>query len=178
MIINDNLGFGGEHVLTIPRGRKGLAPLSIDLSKLYEIEAKIPDMERATLATFPHLITQFTIGMSEVIRVVAIVEMELNDAERFLKESKALALLDRSEDVLRSKNMKSSSDTRDAAVILDPDVREAQEKVDILNALSSFFSSKRSVIENSYHASKKIFDAYIKTPAANVGYTGGNDEAY
>lgn len=163
--MDNGIGFNGN-TLIIPRGKKGLTPISIDLTEINRIESRIPEIERSTMSTLPNLVTIFIVGMGQVANVIALLELELRSAKNSLEEFRAVALLDKAEDTLKSKNIKSSADTRDAAVVLDIDVKEAKEKVDFLTAISALIYSKHSRFEYAYNGAKKVFDAYIKTPNA------------
>jgi hypothetical protein len=161
-IIQDSIGIS-NNAITIPRGKRGLSPITIDISKVQSIESRIPELARSTPITMPELVTQFTIGIAEMARLIALVQIELNDAERALDESRSISLLERAEDVLRSKGIKSSADY---------DVKEARETYDILKAILSFLHGKRDAIEMAYHGTKKVCDVYLKTPMSNIGVMG------
>lgn len=173
MIIQDNLGLTDEGYLVIPRGKKGLQPLSINLKLILASESKIEEIRRATGTTLPDLITSFILALNHLAKAIAVVELECREAKRYLDESKSVALLEKVEEVLRTKNIKSSADTREAVIILDPEVRDAQGRVDTLTAIQTFLYNKHGVIDRSYHGAKKICDMYLKTPYSTT--FGGED---
>lgn len=174
MIIDNNLGLS-EHALIIPRGRKGLDPLKLDLKDVHDIEARIPEIQRSTPITLPDLVTQFVLGILKMSKILAMVDLELREAKRALEHARAVALLERAESVLAARKVKSSTDTREAAINLDVDVNEAQNKVDCLTAISAFLAGKNSAIEMAYHGAKKICDVYVRTPTS-PNYGGGKDD--
>lgn len=168
MLIKDNLGLTDEGHLVIPRGQKGLPPISINLSAMFKAESRIPEIQRSTMVTLPELITTFLLARSSLANAIATIELEFRAAKRSLKEDQSVALLDKAEDVLKLKNVKSSSDTREAAVILDPDVRNSQQRLDDLTALQTFLTNKNDVMKDAYDGAKKIADMYLKVPYSST----------
>lgn len=174
MIIEDGLGISTDYLL-IPRGKKGLEPKKVYLKDIHDIEARIPEIQRSTPITLPDLVTQFTLGILKMSKILAEVELEVREAKRTLEHARAVALLERVEDVLKKKSVKSSTDTREAAIVMDPDVATAQDHFDCLTAIQAFLAGKNSAMEMAYHGAKKICDVYIKTPSSPL-YGGGKDE--
>lgn len=174
MIIEDNLGLS-EHHLIIPRGKAGMDSLKLDLKDIHDIEARIPEIQRSTPITLPDLVTQFVLGILKMSKILAMVDLELREAKRSLEHARAVALLERAESVLAARKVKSSTDTREAAINLDVDVGAAQNRVDALSAAYAFLSGKNSALEMAYHGAKKICDVFLRTPTS-PNYGGGQDE--
>lgn len=158
--------------MVIPRGRKGLPAISINLEQISQIEDRIPDIARSNPLTIADLITQFNVGILQLARAISLIESELKDAQQVLREAEAYCILDKAEDVLRSKNLKSTADLRSAVVDIDPDVVEARAKVNTLTVMSEYMSARLKAIEKAYHGAKKICDIYVKTPSS-PNYAGG-----
>jgi len=151
--------FGNQNnQLIIPRGRPGLPAISIDLTKIIEIENRIPEMARASVITAAELIMEFNFGLLHLSRAISLVELELYDAEQSLEETEAEALLDRVEKVLSFKNVKSSADTRSAALALDQEVRSARSRVSGLKVTVDYLKSRMKAVEYAYHGTKKILE--------------------
>lgn len=171
----DNTGLGLEgNSLTVPRGRRGLPPLTLDMENIYTSFNKIKELERATPMTLANLMTSFLLGMAQLSKIMTLVELESKDAKRELERNSAIALLEKVEGILEKKKVKSTADTREAALALDPDLVESKEKYDMLIAVSSFLHNKYSELLNAYHAAKKIADIWSRSPD-NTHYAGGND---
>ena len=169
-IIQNNLGLT-ENSLIIPRGKVGLDPMKIELKDIHDIEARIPEIQRSTPITLPDLVTQFTLGILKMSKILAMVELEVRDAKRTLERARAVALLERAEFTLAQKKVKSSTDTREAALALDPDVQTANDRLDCLIAIQTFLNGKNNALEMAYHGAKKICDVFIKTPSSPL-YAG------
>jgi hypothetical protein len=170
-MITDTLGFSDETTLTLPRGRKGLPPFRLDLTNVVNAEKLIPAMQRSTPITFPDLATVYNIGICALTKLISIVELECKDAKRELEEAKAIFKLDKAEDILALKKVKSSADAREDASKRDPEVKECQEKYDILLTTSEYLQNKRNDLERVYYGAKNIADLQLKVPD-NTNYGG------
>ena len=83
---------------------------------------------------------------------------------RELDEARAIFVMDHAEEVLEKKKIKSSVDAREAASKLDPDVKAAQSRVDILETISEYLQNKRKDLERVYYGSKALADMHLSTP--------------
>lgn len=174
-MITDEFGFVSNKELQIPRGRRNLSPIRLDLTAVANAESRISEIVRATPITLPDLITCYTIGLSSLAKIIAIVEMESRDAKRELEIAEATFNLDFAEGVLAKKGVKSTVDARNHACKLDPAVRELQEKSDILQTTLTYLYNKKGAIELAYHGCKKVTDIYLKQPHSPI-YSGENGE--
>ena len=174
-LITDEFGFISSQELQVPRGRKNLSPIRLDLTDVSRAESRISEIARATPIMLPDLITCYTVGLASLAKVIAIVEMESKVAKMELETAEATFTLDFAEGVLAKKGIKSSVDARQHACRLDPAVREFQEKLDILSTTLTYLYNKKSAIEMAYHGCKKVCDVYLKQPGGPV-YGGGNGE--
>jgi|GEM_PF-3790032 len=147
-----------NNMLIIPRGRPGLPAISIDLTRIVQIENRIPEMARASAITAGELIMEFNSGLLHIARAISLVELELYDAEQALEETEAEALLDRVEKVLSFKNVKSSADTRAAALALDREVSASRSRVSGLKVTADYLRSRMKAVEYAYHGTKKILE--------------------
>lgn len=175
-IITTELGIE-DGKLILPRGRSGVGGvLIIDIREIDQYEGRIAEIARATPLTLPDLITDFNLAIAKISRAAVQVEIELRNAERALSEAKSCAILERVEDFLRAKNIKSTSDTREAAIDADVDVKMAKEKVDILKAVSTFLKDKTKAFEMAYYGAREVTRMNTKTPDQRL--TGGETGSY
>lgn len=156
--------------LTIPRGYVPNEVMHLDIGEVNRIESRIPEIVRANPMTLTELIVDFNIALSRLSSLVARVELEMRDAERANKEAVAIALLEKVEDILKAKGIKSSADMREAVVTLDPDVKDSQQRYDILKSVSTFLSHKRSAIELAYYSAKKVNELNQLSTQMSGGY--------
>lgn len=164
-------------ILTIPRGRKGLPALQIDIQEISNVLKRVSELERMTVYTYPELITKINGALIQAARLTAIIDIECREAANSLDVAEAIARLERAEAVLSQKGIKSSADTRDAAVTLDPDVQDAIQRRDALNALSEWSRNVRMSLERMYYTAKQIVELSArmtgdaKTPTAELSAT-------
>lgn len=171
-VLNDGYGLGSETTLQIPRGHKGLVPMTFDMTDIYRVLSRTSEIERVTPASFGELVTDFNMGMIQLNRLIGIIEIELKEAENSLDMAESIALLERVEDYLKAKNIKSSADTREAAKILDPDVQEAIRKKDALTAISEYVKGLKMAVERAYFSAKQVaeftsHDPYLRKNAGD-----------
>lgn len=160
---NDGLGLT-DIALVVPRGRKGLDPMHLDLSEVVHAERRISEMQRSNPMTFPELATVYNIGICTLTKLISLVELESKDARRELDLARAVFIMDHVESILESKKIKSSMDTREAASKLDPDIQQAQQRVDILVTISEYLQNKRKDLERVYYGAKALADMHLGTP--------------
>lgn len=170
-LVTTDYGLGSETVLQIPRGHKGLVPIVFDMTDIYRIVGRITEIERVTPATFGELVTDFNKGMIQLNRLIGIVEIELKEAENTLDMAESVALLERVEDYLKIRGIKSSADTREAAMILDPDVQEARRRKSALLAISEYVKGLKEAIERAYFSAKQVAEFTAHDPYLNK-YSG------
>lgn len=166
VITEDGYGLGSETTLIIPRGLN-LAPIAMDMTEVYRIVSRTKEIERVTPATYGDLITDFNMGMIQLNRVIGIIEIELGEAENALEMAEATALLERVEGVLKAKNIKSSTDTREAAVKLDQEVIAATRKKDALKAIAAYVGGLKHALERAYFSAKQVTEFTSKDPYLN-----------
>jgi hypothetical protein len=159
---------GGTPYLIVPRGRKELSPLNLDMREIYRIEGRIQDISTANPATMPDLISDFNRGYAMLGGMVAKVQLELSEAEIALREAKSIALLDKVDKVLSEKGQKSSADLRDAVVQMDQDVKEASRRVSVLEAYLTLLNNKAKSFEMAYHGTKKVSEIQARIPDGNT----------
>jgi len=161
-----------EGVLVIPRARAGLPAISIELERIKEIESRIPELVRATPTSAIELMTTFNEGMLHYARAISLIELEKKEAQQAMKEAEAFSLLEKAEELLKTKGQKSTAETRNAAVDLDQDVRDARSRFNTLSTYSTYFSHRMQAVEMAYYGAKKVLDVNLKLPDEKV-LTGG-----
>ena len=157
-----------EGILMIPRARAGMPAISIELDRIKEVEARIPEIARATPISAIELITAFNEGILHYARAISLIELERKEAQQAMKEAEAYCLLEKAEEVIKSKGGKSSADLRNAVVDLDPDVRDARNRYNTLSTYSTYFSQRMQAIEMAYYGAKKVLDVNMKLPDEKV----------
>jgi len=154
--------------LVVPRGRVGLAPIYLDMTEVYRIEKRIQEIKIADPLSMPDLISDFNYGFVLLGKMIATIELELAEAKMSLQESRSIVMLDKVDKILAEKGiLKSSTDLRDAVVTLDPSVKEANQKVAILQTYAELLYNKSKAMEMAYHGSKEVSKTQARIPDSN-----------
>jgi len=165
MIVTDSFGFNDEGAISLPRGRPGLGAFVVDIQKALKAKSRMHEIARATPVTAPELLTTFILGTSELTRAITMVELEKRAAKRELEISESIFMLERCETYLKTKNIKSSVDTRESAVKLDPAVKSAQEVFDLLESMLEYLYHEYKDLERAYYGVKEVCSMFMKAPS-------------
>lgn len=157
LLANESFAIESATII-IPRGRKGLAPITMDIQSITQVLSRIKELEALNVATYPEFITSINLALVQAGRLTALVEIEYKEALNSLDVAEAIARLEKAESVLQSKGVKSSADTRDAAVTLDPDVQEAIQRKDVLAAMFEWVKHLRVSVERLYFSAKQVME--------------------
>lgn len=150
--------------LVVPKGNGAVEPIMVDISPVSNALRRVPEIQRVTTANAGELMSIFTSAMTNASRAMSLVELELLSSKRNLKIVRAISILDRVESVLAERKIKSTADTREAALDLDPDVAQAQERLDILTVLSTELYNNYTELKEALYSTKKALDASLQTP--------------
>lgn len=170
-MIFGELGLQSDGMLVIPRGTAGLKNLSIDMKEILAAEKRIQELHRSTPMTMGSLITDFNVAIMRANRIIGIVQMEMREAKRTLEMEEAIFKIEKAEEFLRVKGIKSSVDARDSACTLDPAVQAARNRYDVLFTTSEYLQGVKEGLVLAYHGAKKVCDVYMSNPD-NRNYGG------
>jgi hypothetical protein len=149
--------------LSIPSGKDGIAYV-VNVSEIFDALERINEIPKATAMTAPELMGTFTKALTQTTRLIGIIEQERIIADSQYRTEKAIALLDRVENILEEKKQKSTADVRDAVLQADVLVREYQDRTKQLEVLSAMFNSTYQDLREALYSTKKICDIYLKLP--------------
>lgn len=165
-----------SNTLVIPRGLPGLAPIKLDMSKIYEVEGRIQETRYANPHTAIELTALFNEASGLASKYIAWINYEILQAEKEFDMCKAVVILDKLPEQLakiKTLGIKPNEDYRNALITKDP---ECQKALDVLNGLKSvreFVESKHKLFERSYYSCRNVMAQPIKyTPInTNTGST-------
>lgn len=160
---NGGLGLT-DLALVVPRGSSGLDPIHFDLTDVINAERKIKEIQLSNPLTFPELATTYNIGIAALTKMIGIIKLETADAKRELTQATSIFKLDKAEEVLAQKKLKSSVDMREAASAVDPQVKASQEKYDILIAIAEYLQDKRKDLERTFYAAREVAGMQMDLP--------------
>lgn len=148
--------------LTIPSGTPGLSSKTLDLSRIYNAESRNQEIAFVTSQKAPELMALFNGAYFDLIKSIAMVELELNTAKTHVNRVRARILLDEVKDVLKAKgltretNPLGSEDIRRAVLEVNEEYISALDKTNFLATISEFLRGKLKGMDNAYTAVKKI----------------------
>lgn len=167
-------------VLSIPRGGPDTAPLQLDMTKIYQAEARVSEIAVSNIATVAELISVFNDAINTATKYISWLKYETVKAKKEFDLAKATVIIDvlpqKAMD-LKDSGQKPNEDYRKALVDRDPACRAAQDIVDILEATSTFLSAKVKTLERAYWDCKdnvKRNTTNPATPALSMPSTGLN----
>jgi hypothetical protein len=161
---------GKKDFLTLTTG-DGKDTFVLDFTIINQLESRVEEIRVANPLTLPDLIVDFTVALSKIGDLIGQVRVELNSAERELEITESISLLERVEESLKNKKVRSSADTRKAQVAVDPEVLKAKERRDILIAVMKLLENKHDAIEMAYYGAKKVCD-FTSLPIQTKNYAG------
>ena len=133
--------------LTIPQFGS-LPQMTLDLTKIKEGEDRLYEAQNVTVISYSNLEYVFNEGYREAKKHLSQVGYQITRAEKALREAKYRALLDENPFFLKDRNMKDSAQIRDAFLETVKDYTEAQDRIDMLNAMLALMDGKIKVFEN------------------------------
>lgn len=177
--MSDETGLASRTTLSVPRGYNNLPPMVLEMSEIYRIEDRISEIRLANPMNIPSLISDFLSGYIQVTKHLAKVQLEKSEAEIALREAKSICILDKAEAVLAEKKQKSTADTREAVLHMDPQVQAISQRLNMLEAVFTLLRDKSRALEMAYHGAKHVSTVQSHIPDSRNygGYSGQGQEA-
>ena len=145
-----------EDSLKVLKGKPNSGVLTIPLNNIRNTEARIPEIAAMTPHKAGELLSVFNTCFLELDGYAKQVEMELVIAKQNQSVVKSTVLLDKAEEIIKSKGLKGSADLRQAVFEMDPDYQKATERVNALEAAREYLVGKRKGIEMAYGSIRKL----------------------
>jgi hypothetical protein len=155
----------------------GATTLEIDMSKLYELDARKVQIGAANPATAPELMRAMEEGFSLSGQLHAMVIAKITEAENAVLQRRAEVILDIVPEVLKAKGLASarspggSEDHREAVLSLDREYQARREIVAALESIKELLKIHMRGFEMAYGAVKRV----VENPQAFLFSSGGND---
>lgn len=159
--MNSGLTKTHETRLNIPE-TLSLKGASLDLTKVYEAERRIPEIQIVNKETSAGIMAQFMEGYGQASHSHALLTKMLTEAENAAKRRRAIVILDIVPDVLKerglvtARNPTGSEDLRNAVLETDEDYQKIVDRIAMLQALRALVAGKMKTLEMSYNAVKKV----------------------
>lgn len=155
--------FNDGLVITLP-GFGDLPAVSLDFTSIKTAERRLIESKTVNTATYSELEFVFGEAYRELKRHLSTVGYQILKTEAILKKAKAVAVLDKYPEFLRSRNdLSDNAKTRDAFVDTDADVVAAQDRLDSLRVTEVYLEGRVKVMENVTRYMRKQMDLLIRS---------------
>lgn len=151
------------------------APLVLDLEKIRRSEVRQDEVATVTKFKAPELLAEFNRSWRELNELIVQIKSERIRAMTALDQRRSVLLLDEVNDILKLRKVSSSADTREAAIVLDPQHMALAEVLHQIESIVEFLQGKAKSFENAYTSVKKILQEEGFTPGANPALSGTTD---
>lgn len=138
--------------------KDGLTEYNIKLTRVLTAEARGEEIACVTPAKAPELLMTFNRAYLDASEAHSRLKYEETRAETAVALIRSTILLEKIPKILEEKKLSSSADVRQAIIDADPEFREAQERLDLIQAMIEYVKGKAKFLENCYTAVKKIMD--------------------
>lgn len=163
-----------QTVITVPAGKEADRDFQIDLGDILAAEKRQDEVAVVTPMKAPELLALFNGAWRDVDRWFKKLVAEEQTAERELKKRGAKLLVDDVAGILTSKGLASSTDTRNAVVLLDEQYQRLEERHAEIHAAAEYLRGKLKSFENAFTSVKKIMgeDTYNMAGRPNRALSG------
>jgi len=165
----------GLKTLMVPRGLPNLAPLTLDMTLIYEAENRLFEVSLANPSNAAQLQGYFNNACNLTTKYLAWIEYEILNAKKHFDLAKATVILEKSIEEwnkIKSSGVKYNEDFREAMVSRDSD---CQLRLDTLNALiasKSLLESKVKSFTRAYYTCQSVSSS--RGNSAGSSRIGGN----
>lgn len=170
-----------KSLMTVPRATPGASPLEFDLTEVNRGLARELEVAAVTAFKAPELLSTFNRAHAQACEIAIQLQREVAAAKSATDRIRAVIILDRAPEVLRTKGLSStknpagSEDLRQAVVDADPEYRTAVDQLDQLKAFYEFVKSKAKSLENSYMSVRRLLGEDLmagRSPNTSAGNEG------
>ncbi len=160
--------------LSLPSATEDLPDQVLNLGQILTAEARQCEVAIVTPVKAPELLYTFNHAWLETDKITKKLAADVVTAKKHVEKRKATILLYEAEEFLKSRNVSSTKESREAVIVLDPKYQVLQDRVDQLFAAQEWLKGKMKSFENSYSSVKKIMgeDAYDRS--TRIGNTNSN----
>jgi len=156
-------------LITVPPPKSGEQPITINLKDILIAESRQGEVAIVTPMKAPELLALFNAAWRDVDKFVKQLAAAKITAEHEVDKRRAHMLLNEVSEILKSKGIDSTKDTRDAVIILDTTYQQLQEYVDQVTATCEYLKGKLKSFENAFTSVKKIMGEDTYNMAGRIG---------
>ncbi|WNM70290.1 hypothetical protein [Myxococcus phage Mx1] len=151
--------------LVVPSGSPNSPAKEIGMSEIYKLEARKQEIANVNKVTAPELMQAFINGYGHASRALVVLEYELQLAQKYMEERKAIVYLEEAPRILKEKglvrpaNPSGSEDQRKAVLALDKEYGQLQNRYYQIEAAAELLRTKAKGFEQAFQAVKKVYDS-------------------
>jgi hypothetical protein len=145
--------------LSVPRGKLGLPPIVLDLSRIDHGESRLKEVSYVTPLTSRELSSFFNEVTNEATKYLAWIEYEILRAKKECDIARARVILEKvpaEAEKLMATGMKANSEWRDALIATDPEYQQCYDIVSALTAIKYLLEGKAKTFERAYFSAKLV----------------------
>lgn len=142
--------------------------IPLDMTDIYSYEQMIRTLPTINALNGPYYMQQFLLALDTASSYYSKSMFDLEQAKNRTKEENALAYLERSEDYIKLKGLKSTDETKKQYVQIDSQYKAAKDREDYAKALTIYLGNKVDRFQSAHDDAKKIFDA-ARDPRGSKG---------
>ena len=145
----------------------GRPAIILDMNKIYNAESRMVDAKVVNPAIYGELEVLFTQGESQARQLVSVVGYEITRAKKTLRRVKSELILDDWQDYKRQHAVSENATNRDAFLELSSNYVNAQDRVDMLEALEALIDGKVKIFQEVRRHMRKQIDIKLKSIGLN-----------
>lgn len=142
-------------------------PVPMDMSEIYKYEALVEDLAGVNLMNGPFYMREFLKAKELASSFYCRLLFDYEQARNRTRTEQALAYLERSEDYIKARGLKSTDETKKQYVAIDKGYQAAKDKEDMLKALVTLMENKVYKFQAAHDDAKKIFDS-LREPRGSI----------
>jgi len=155
----------GQH-LAYSEPKAGM-PVPMDMAEIYRYESLVEELTSVNLLNGSFYMREFLKAKELASSFYCKLLFDYEQARNRTKTEYALAYLERSEDYIKSRNLKSTDETKKQYVSIDKQYQSAKDQEDMLKALTTLMENKVYKFQSAHDDAKKIFDS-LREPRGSV----------
>lgn len=145
--------------------------IRLDMTKMMDARKRLIEAKAVNPATYYDLEYTFNEGYRQGKKILTVINYEITQAEKALREARSRAILDDYPQFLKDKGLKDNATIRDAFLEKQKDYVEAQDRIDSLKAMSELIEgSYIKYFENVSRFIKKEMDLVIRSGISGDKY--------
>ena len=136
----------------------GSGSLMLNMTRILQAEQRGEEIAAVTPDKASELLATFNRGYLDASEFFARVRLEYNRAEDEVNKQRAIVLLDKIPEKMKTAKISSSADIRQAFIDMDPEYQAAKDRMDQIAAMLEYLKGKMKYLENCFTSVKKIMD--------------------